>query len=192
MPSGACCVGSRCDIVTRILCEQRGGTFQGTSVVCDPNRCEPIHLTIDLWSDSCSVRSVGTWPEDLWSLDDTLAPIEHDGETPVPCHWRLYNHATMTLHFDLAGIPRPDSVVFSWNGRGTSYSGPDESYAEVLVNGLAATSCFYLPPPWAVYTLDGSTIRDFLAPHDNTIEIRLCGYYPACWIHQIRLEAWKY
>jgi hypothetical protein len=55
-----------------------------------------------------------------------------------------------------------------------------------------AMPCFYPRPPWDVYTLDWTFLRDFLVPGGvNTIQISLCGRYGACRIHQIRLEASK-
>ena len=41
-PTGACCLGTNCDIKTLLACQSAGGVFQGQGTGCSPNPCNYI------------------------------------------------------------------------------------------------------------------------------------------------------
>lgn len=38
-PTGACCIGGSCSILTEEICLNSGGTYQGDNTTCDSNPC---------------------------------------------------------------------------------------------------------------------------------------------------------
>jgi hypothetical protein len=101
-PTGACCNGTTCSVVSEADCVTAAGTWQGTFTDCDLNYCQPGACCTGADFQTCTDGSEATCADGIFHPDLTCA------DTPCGPNFIDYENSFFTQQFFAS---RPDNWV---------------------------------------------------------------------------------
>lgn len=134
-PTGACCIGEDCSILTEAACIEAGGDYQGNSTLCDPNPCtEPFSCGSSLGFTCvgimCDTNPSGGSYTSVFNLSPGfMAPAAHLSGTTGPSDF-----ATLNWYVDIT-LDGMGGYSASYGGTVTGRYGDSQAFGPYTLAG---------------------------------------------------------